>query len=397
MFLDLFYGLRGEKVPVSIQEWLALMTAMEKGLHGTSLLRFYHVSRACLVKSEAHHDAFDRVFSSVFRGIESTPEMHDELMEWLRTAKEFPPLTAEQLAMLKQLTSLELMDRLAQTLAEQKERHDGGDRWIGTGGRSPHGHSGTHPTGIRVGGAGRNRSAMKVAESRQYIGYRTDITLDTRQMMTALRKLRSLTRQGLQTELDVDRTIDETCRNAGEIELKFRAPRKNDVRLLLLLDVGGTMDPYTELVGRLLSALKQGNVLREFRFYYFHNCVYDRVYSHPWLRRQDSIPVQQLFRELDARWKLMLVGDAAMHPSELLAPWGSIDHGMAIESAGVDWLHTLRNHYGKSVWVNPDPPTQWGGHTTQVIGKIFPMFHLSVQGLEDAVRALVGARGKGEK
>jgi len=396
MFLDLFYGLRAEKVPVSIQEWLALVSAMEKGLHAGSLLRFYHVARACLIKSEANQDAFDRVFATVFKGVEGAVPVTDELMDWLKNAKEFPPLTAEQLEMLKSLTSLELMEQLRRTLAEQKERHDGGDRWVGTGGRSPHGHSGTHPTGIRVGGEGRNRSAMKVAESRQYIGYRTDITLDTRQMMTALRTLRSLTRTGLETELDVDDTIDATCRNAGEIEMKFRPPRRNEVRLLLLLDVGGTMDPYTALVGRLLSALKQGQALRDFRFYYFHNCIYDRVYNHPWLRRQDSVPLQQLFRELDTRWKVMVVGDAAMHPGELLHPWGSIDHGMAIESTGADWLHALRNHYAKSVWVNPDPPNQWGGHTTQVIKKIFPMFHLSVQGLEDAVRVLIGARGKGE-
>src|SRR5499427_1794965 len=198
MFLDLFYGLRDEGVPVAIQEWRAFLEALELGLHGSSLLRFYHLGRACLVKSEAYFDAYDRVFAKVFRGVEGAlgDDVTERVLEWLRQAKDLPTLTPEQLAALERLTSDELMRRLLETLAEQTERHDGGGRWVGTGGRSPYGHGGQHPTGVRVGGEGRSRSAMKVAEERRFRDYRTDVTLDVRQLRVALRRLRELTRVG---------------------------------------------------------------------------------------------------------------------------------------------------------------------------------------------------------
>lgn len=242
MFLDLFYGLREEGVPVSMQEWRAFLQALEKGLHNSNLLRFYHLGRSCLIKSETFFDSYDRVFSRVFRGVEEEfgDEVAEQILDWLKDPKALPELTPEQLAELERLSSDELMRRFLETLAEQDERHDGGDKWVGTGGRSPYGHGGTHPTGIRVGGPGKSRSAMKVAEERHFQDYRTDQILDTRQLRVALRRLRHLTRRGPQTELDLDETIDETCKNAGEIEFIFRAPRKNDVRLLLLMDVGGT-------------------------------------------------------------------------------------------------------------------------------------------------------------
>src|SRR5581483_8288948 len=259
MFLDLFYGLRAEGVPVSIQEWRALLTALEQGLHGSSLLRFYHLARACLVKSETYFDAYDRVFARVFEGVEGAVDdaAVARILDWLRDAKDLPELTPEQLAELQRLTGDELMRKFRDTLAEQTERHDGGGRWIGTGGRSPYGHGGVHPTGLRVGGPARSRSAMKVAEERRFRDYRTDRTLDIRQLRTALRRMRQLTRRGEATELDLDETIDETCKNAGEIELVFRSPRRNDVRLLLLMDVGGTMEPHYEPVSQLLTALHE--------------------------------------------------------------------------------------------------------------------------------------------
>ncbi|RMF19429.1 MAG: VWA containing CoxE family protein, partial [Deltaproteobacteria bacterium] len=190
MFLDLFYGLREEGVPVGIQEWMTLMEALDKGLHGSSLLRFYHLARACLVKSEAFYDAYDRVFARVFHGVEGSLDITDEVLEWLRDPKQFPGLTPEQLAELERLSGDELMRRFLETLAEQSERHDGGGRWVGTGGRSPFGHGGMHPTGIRVGGPGRNRSAMKVAEQRRFEDYRTDLALDVRRIRSALKRLR---------------------------------------------------------------------------------------------------------------------------------------------------------------------------------------------------------------
>lgn len=393
MFLNFFYGLRSEGVPVTLQEWQGFLSALETGLHGNSLLRMYGIARATLVKSEARYDAFDRAFARAFQGVEGLmPELSDKLMEWLAKNPPLPELTPEQWAALKELSAQELMDKMAETLAEQKGEHNGGDKWVGTGGRSPYGHSGKHPTGIRVGGESRSRSAMKVAEQRSYMGYRTDMTLDVRQMKVALRRLRNLTRTGVASELDIDESIDATCKNAGEIELKFRPPRRNDVRLLMLLDVGGTMDPYTTVVGQLLSALKQMGSLREFRFYYFHNCIYDRIYTHPWLRGQDSIPLANMFREVDERWKLMVVGDAAMHPAELLGAYGNIDHSTAVESTGLDCLQRVRQRYPRAVWMNPDPPRIWNSRSTHIIKSLFPMFHLSVDGLEEGIKALVGAR-----
>ncbi len=395
MFLDLFYGLRAEGVPVAIQEWQTFLSALEEGLHGTSLLRFYHLGKSCLVKSETYFDAYDRVFARVFKGVEGAlgDEVTSQLLEWLKDPKNLPNLSPEELAALERLTSDELMRRFLERLAEQTERHDGGDRWVGTGGKSPFGHGGQHPTGIRVGGEGRSRSAMKVAEERRFENYRTDVTLDVRSLRVALRRLRQLTRTGLQTELDLDETVDETCRNAGEIELVFRAPRKNDVRLLLLMDVGGTMDPYYEPVSQLLTALHEERGLREFQPYYFHNCVYDYVYASARMLRSDAIPTGDVLRRLDSRWKLAIVGDGAMHPAELLEPYGGIDPRVTTPTPGVAWLQKLAAHFDRSVWLNPELPEEWEHWaTTRVVQRLFPMYTLSVDGLTEAVQALVGAR-----
>ncbi len=393
MFLDLFYGLRDEGVPVAIQEWLMLMQAIAEGQHAASLGHFYHISRACLVKSETYFDSFDRVFARVFHGVEGEYDVTDEIMAWLQDPKNRKELTEEERAMLEHLSQDELMKKFLETLAEQSERHDGGGRWVGTGGRSPYGNNGEHPTGIRVGGQSRNRSAMKVWEERRYTGYRTDLTMDLRQTKMALKRLRQLTRIGPEDQLDLDATIDTTCRNAGEIELEFRAERKNNVRLLLLMDVGGTMDPYYEPVSRLLTALHEERGLRDFRTYYFHNTIYDRLYETAALDANKSVPTGDVLRRLDTRWKLLVVGDAAMNPAELLEPFGNIDPRLVSETTSMVWLHRLQDHFDRSVWLNPDSPKLWGHtHTTRIIERMFPMFHLSVDGISEAVQALVGAR-----
>jgi uncharacterized protein with von Willebrand factor type A (vWA) domain len=395
MFLDLFYGLRDEGVPVTLQEWRAFLEALEKGLHGASLLRFYHLGKTCLVKSETYFDAYDRVFARVFKGIEGSfgEDVTEKVLDWLKDPKNLPELTPEQLAELERLSSDELMRRFLERLAEQKERHDGGDRWVGTGGRSPFGHGGTHPTGIRVGGPGKQRSAMKVAEERRFQDYRTDRTLDLRSMRVALRRMRQLTRTGIASELDLDATVDETCKNAGEIDLVFRPPRKNDVRLLLLMDVGGTMDPYYEPVSQLLTALHEERGLRDFEAWYFHNCVYDHVYTSARLTRADARPTADLLRRLDPRWKVAIVGDAAMHPTELMEGFGGIDPRVTTATPGIVWLQRVAAHFDRSVWINPDATESWDGtYTTRLVRRLFPMFHLSVDGISEAVRALVGAR-----
>jgi len=394
MFLDLFYGLREEGVPVAIQEWQTFLRALEEGLHGSSLLRFYHLGRACLIKSEAYFDHYDRVFARVFRGVEGAlgDDVTEKILEWLRDPKNFPNLSPEELARLERLSHDELMQRFLETLAKQTERHDGGDRWVGTGGKSPFGHGGQHPTGIRVGGPAKSRSAMKVAEERRFKNYRTDMSLDLRQMRVAVRRLRQLTRSGEATELDLDETIDETCRNAGEIELVFRAPRRNNVRLLLLMDVGGTMDPYFEPVSQLLTALHEDHGLRDFQPYYFHNCVYDHVYTSARMARADAVPTGDILRRLDSRWKAVLVGDAAMHPAELLEPNGNIDPRRASPTPGLAWLQRIAGHFDRCVWLNPEDTPYWETHTTRIIRRLFPMFYLSVDGLTQAMHTLVGAR-----
>ena len=393
MFLDLFYGLREEGVPVAIPEWMTLMQALDKGLHGSNLERFYNVAKGCLIKSEAYYDAFDRVFGRVFQGIEFDAKVEDEILRFLSDPKAFPELTDEQKAMLDRLSSDELMRKFLETMSEQDERHDGGNRWVGTGGRSPYGHGGYHPTGIRVGGPGRSRMAMKVWEEREFRDYNSDGTLESRQVRVALRRLRKLTRSGPATELDIDETIDETCRNAGEIELVYRPERRNNVRLLLLMDVGGTMDPYYEPVSQLLTALHGERSLRAFVPYYFHNCIYELVGTTANLYRRDAIQTGDLFRKYNSEWKVMIVGDAAMHPAELLAPRGNINPRRESPTRGIDWLKRIAGHFERVVWLNPDDEDVWQhSETCRVVSDLFPMYRLSVNGIAQAVGALVGAQ-----
>jgi uncharacterized protein with von Willebrand factor type A (vWA) domain len=393
VLLDFFYTLREAGLRVTLQEWRMLLTCLEKGLHKSNIEGFYHVARACLVKTESDFDTFDVVFAKYFEGIEGAIELPPELLEWLADPKPFEELTEEMRAALEHLDIDELMKRFQETMAEQTERHDGGSKWVGTGGRSPFGHGGEHPTGLRVGGPGGKRTAMKVAEDRQFQDYRTDVALDVRNVKLALRRLRQLTRSDGPEELDIDGTIDKTCRDGGEIDLVFRPKRKNDVRLLLLMDVGGTMDPYYEPVSRLLSALHEERGLRDFKAFYFHNCVYERVFTSGSLMRKDSMMTGDLLRTYGERWKLMVVGDAAMHPSELTSARGNINARMETQTSGLSWLNRLEQHFDRGVWLNPDKPQEWAmSATCRTISSVFPMYHLSVDGLEQGVKALVGAR-----
>lgn len=393
MFSTLFYGLRDEGVPVGMQEWMTLMDALSKNLHGSSLLRFYYLSRACVIKSETYYDAFDRVFARVFHDIEGSLPIEEEVLEWLRNAENFQQLSPEQLADLERLSQDELMRKFMETLAEQDERHDGGGKWIGTGGHSPYGHGGVHPTGVRVGGPGKNRSAMKVIGERKFKDYRTDQALDVRQIRVALKRLRHATRLGNATELDLDETIEETCRNAGEIEFVFRAPKRNNLRVLLLMDVGGTMDPYHEPVSKLLTALYQERGLRAFEAYYFHNTIYDCVYKNATLRPDAAVNTADLLRYYNEHWKVIVVGDAAMHPAELLEAYGNINPSMTSETASIEWLNKIHQHFDRTVWLNPDERRYWEhSYTARIVKKLFPMYRLSVEGIGDAVHALVGAR-----
>ena len=295
-------------------------------------------------------------------------------------------LTDEQRAALRELDLEKLRELFEQRLREQKERHDGGNRWIGTGGTSPFGTGGQHPTGMRAGGGG-GRSAMAVADQRLFKDYRRDVVLDVRQIDMALRGLRRLGREGALEELDLDETIDRTGKNAGELEVVFRPPRRNRVKVVLLMDVGGSMDPHTELMSRLFTAASRSGRFAKFRSYYFHNCVYNAVYEDAQLRK--ALPVADLLATSDRDEKLVMVGDALMHPGELLDAAGSMYLYTQSRASGIEWLRRLAHHFRSAAWLNPEPERFWQGTTIEVIAAVLPMWPLTLDGLAHAVRYLV--------
>ena len=385
MFLEFFYNLRARGVPVTTHTWLALVDALARGLHNNTLDGFYQVARCILIQSEAHYDDFDRVFAETFRGVQADArDLLSQLEEWLRDPKSLEHLDPELRAQLAAMDLEQLRRELLERLEQQKERHDGGNRWVGTGGTSPFGTNGMNPAGIRVGGGG-SRSALAVADARRFREFRRDLVLDTRQIAAALRRLRRLTRDDGKLILDLGETIDATARNCGDIEVVMNPERHADVRLLLLLDVGGSMDPHAQLVSRLFSAAHQGGGFKELRSNYFHNCVYQRVFADAAFTK--PVSTAELLKTLDTKWTVVLVGDAYMHPGEL-----TMSSGDWWESArgpsGLTWLARLADRFPRSAWLNPEPPNLWRSGTIAEIARVFPMFQLTLAGLEDMVRHL---------
>ena len=370
---------------------------MKLGLHEQSLDQFYYVARSLLVHEERYLDAFDQAFSKVFKGIEvEAKQIKDELLDWLREAAEIDrPLTPEERALLESLDPEELERLFQETMDEQKERHDGGNRWIGTAGTSPFGHSGkANRPGIRVGGPGGGRSAIKNADARLYKGYRQDLTLDVRQMQIAMRKLRTFRREGAEEELDLEGTIAETAKNAGELEVVVRPLRRPNTRILLMMDVGGSMDPFAHLCSRLFSAAKKSTHFKELRTYYFHNCVYGHVYETE--RFTDPVRLTDLLHECGPHYKLIMVGDALMAPYELMSPGASIQYdGDGERAEGLVWLMRLARHFRKSVWLNPEPERYWVGNTIEAIRGVFDMFPLTLDGLGASMTHLMRGGSKG--
>ncbi len=399
MFTRFFFLLRAYGVPVTVTEWLALMRALAAGLAVNDLDRFYSLARSVLVKSEAYFDQYDQAFLAAFQGIETPAEIAAEVWEWLSDPLAFPGLSDEERRRLVKAlgeVDLEALRRLFQErLAEQSEAHHGGDRWVGTGGTSPFGHDGVHPGGIRVGGESRSRTAVKVAAERRYRGYRTDVEVGTRQFELALRRLRRLSsrNEGLPDELDLDETIEETADNAGRLSLVWRKSRKNAVKVLLLMDVGGSMDPYAYMCSSLFTAANRSSHFKDLRFYYFHNCVYDWLYTDARLSRGGAVSTAHVLHELPADYKLILVGDAAMANSELLSRYGIIWWGEVNEEPGIEWLRRLRRHFDHSVWLNTIPADEWerayGSPTIRLVREVFPMFELTVDGLTAAIKKLM--------
>ena len=393
MFVEFFYHLRERGIPVSLQEFLTLLEALEGGLAEDSLSHFYGVARSILVKKPELYDRWDLAFAEFFKDATVDwaaldADIHQELLDWLEDPIAFRGLTEEERALLEHLDLDELRRRFEERLKEQDERHDGGNKWVGTGGTSPFGHSGYNPAGIRVGGKGGNRSAVQVATKRRFKNLRNDLVLDVRQFGTALKRLRILTKDGREEELDLDETIDETARNFGEIELVFTVPRKNEVKLLLLMDVGGSMTPYSQLTSLLFSAAHQASHFKHFESYYFHNCPYGTLYTD--IARRDAIKTSEVLKKVDSTWRCIIVGDAAMAPYELMDSNGAIDYYFSRQSGDLDpgiiWLKRIAEKIPRTVWLNPDEPRYWASYyTVRVIANIFKMFPLTLEGLDDAV------------
>jgi uncharacterized protein with von Willebrand factor type A (vWA) domain len=395
MFLNFLYRLRQLDVPVGAQEALSLAQALNLGLHDNSLDGFYYTARSLLVHREGHLDAFDQAFLAEFKGVEGEHlRLKEELLKWLEDAKtRIEELTAEERALAESLDLEQLKKLFEERMNEQKERHDRGNRWVGTAGTSPFGRKGKPREGVRVGGAGGNRSAVQVADARKYRPYRSDLTLDIRQIEMALRRLRAFIREGAEEELDLDRTIDKTAENAGEIEVVTKPPSRPNTRVILMMDVGGSMDPYVELMSRLFSATKRATHFKELRTYYFHNCIYGRVYKTE--RFDEPVWVHDLLHECGPQYKLILVGDALMAPYELLRQGGALSNDDRSTLPGIGWLTMLQQHFKHSVWLNPEPAAYWTGTTIEYVQKVFEMHSLTLEGLSQAMAHL--NKGKGAR
>lgn len=386
MFTQFLYQLRGYGLKVTLTEWLALIQALALGHARANLSAFYHLARAVLVKSETLYDTYDRAFADYFQGIDQQFDVSEELLDWLSNPVLPRDLSPEELAKIQTYDFDELRRLFEERMKEQKERHDGGSKWIGTGGTSPFGHGGHHPEGVRVGGTGGGRSAIQVASERRYKNLRSDRVLDTRQIGVALRRLRRLGKDEGPEELDIDATIDKSARDGGEIDLVFAPPRKNRVKLLLLMDAGGSMDPHAELCERLFSAAHAANHFKSFESRYFHNCVYERLYTDIYQLRGE--PTHEVLKRIDRTWSVIFVGDAWMSPYELTHQGGAIDFFHQNRDTGMSWLRRLRERCPNSIWLNPEPERIWRAPSIRLIREVFPMYELTLEGLAEAIDVL---------
>ncbi len=387
MLIGFFFALKDARIPVSIKEFLMLLEALQNNVASTTLEDFYFLARLIMVKDEAHFDKFDKAFGLYFKGIDTLFEQHPDIpLEWLKKRLE-RELSEEQKAALEKFGYDKLMDRLSELLKEQKERHEGGSKWIGTGGSSPFGNGGTNPEGIRIGGKGGNRTAVKVWEARTYRDYDSERELGTRNIKVALRRLRKFARQGAAEELALDATIHATASNAGYLDIKMQPERKNNIKVLMLLDVGGTMDDHIMRTEELFSAAK--TEFKNMEFYYFHNCVYDYLWKNNHRRHAEKIPTWDLLRKYPPDTKLILVGDATMSPYEVLQPGGSVEYHN--EEAGATWLQRLASTFSKTIWLNPEPEGVWEyRQSVAVIRQLMSnrMFPVTIDGLERGMRLL---------
>ena len=395
MFLEFFYLLRARGLDVSINEWMTLVEALDKGLAKASLTGFYHLCRSILIKTESDYDKFDQVFAEYFKGIETPEDLPEEFWKWLEEGdieRALDDLGDKEL-FAKELD--ELLRMFEERIKEQKERHDGGNYWIGTGGTSTMGRGGYNPAGIRVGGRSRHKTALQVAGERNFKDFREDTILDIRSFQMAFRKLRQYSSRvdGQERVLDVDKTVDETCDNGGLLSLAYEKPRKNTVKVLLLIDSEGSMLPYSRLCNRLFQAVSRSNHFKDLKIYYFHNAIYDQLYTTPHCKIRDSVETTWVFNRLDSDYKVIFVGDAAMAPSELYRPGGNAIIGLFNRETGMEWFQKFKKRFKKQIWLNPIEKSSWeytyGSRTIHDIGEVFPMFELTLDGLEKGIKKLL--------
>lgn len=395
MFENLFYKLRSRKIPVATTELLDLLKAVQGYIENRpvlSLKEFYSIARSCLIKDIKYYDDYDMVFAEIFGGLGVGDEEFRSLLEsWLHKSAGLP-ISEEKRKNAPLMDLEELFEELKKRLEEQKERHDGGNHWVGTSGTSPFGNSGYNPQGVRVGGESLGRTAIQVFADRKYREYRTDESLNVRQIKLALKKLKDLRKQG-RPEFSIEKTIQKTCDNGGDLELVFSPSRKNQLKLMLLMDVGGSMSPHAERVSKLFSAAHQLNHFKEFHYFYFHNIVYDHVYEDAWFTRK--LTLDRLKKKIASDTKVIFVGDAAMNPYELFGATGRFyshfyrDEEMPKSRSGIEALEYLLDYYKSSIWLNPDDPRYWGATTCEAIADRVSMYFLSVNGLVRGVRELI--------
>jgi len=386
VLVNFFHGLKDAGIPVTTRELLDLLSAMEQHLVFADMDGFYHLSRAVLVKDEKYYDRFDRAFGLHFRELEGLDDVIEAMIpdDWLRN--EFmKQLSDEEKAKIESLGGLEkLIEEFKKRLEEQKKRHQGGNKWVGTGGTSPFGNSGYHPEGIRVGGESQNKRAVKVWERRDFKNYDDSVELGTRNIKVAMRRLRKFARTGAADELDLDDTISSTARNAGLLDIRMVPERHNAVKVLLFLDVGGSMDPHVRVCQELFSAAR--TEFKHLEYFYFHNFIYESVWKNNIRRHNERTSLLDVMHKYSHDYKIIFVGDASMSPYEILNPGGSVEHWN--EESGEIWMRRLRETYDKCVWLNPVPEDEWQytqsvSITRQLMeGKMYP---LTLGGLEDAM------------
>ena len=391
MFLKLFGSIRNNGVPVTLREYLDLLEGLSKGLCSSNKIEdFYNFSKLCLVKDEKNYDKFDKAFNSFYEENKNIINQVEKKIpeSWVLNELKKIFSNKEKDKVSNDKDWKDILKEFEKRLKEQKKRHQGGNKWIGTGGTSMFGNSGYNPKGIRVGGKSTNRSAVKVWEKRIYQNLDDQVTINTRNIKMALRRLRKLTREGLQDEFDLDNTITATAKSAGLLDVKYRSEKKNSVRVLLLIDIGGSMDDHAKSCEQVFSAAK--SEFKSLDYFYFHNCIYENIWKNNNRRHSEYLETENLLRAYSKNTKLIFIGDALMSPYEITYPGGSVEHWN--EKPGVFYINKLVNYFDKVIWLNPEQRQNWQySHSTMILRDLVKknMFQMNLKGIESAMKNLI--------